>query len=89
LKGKAPYIASQHVGYGILDVNVINNAKTLDSKFYENVYRIVKDQFTITKPSDTIITTNDINNINSHRNVAQNIVLIESYRRKEKYENFL
>ena len=49
LIGKAPYIASQHVGYGILDVDVINNGKTLDSKFYEDVDGIVKDQFTITK----------------------------------------
>ncbi len=49
LTGKAPYIASQHVGYGILNVDVINNGKTLSAKFYEDVDGIVKDQFTITK----------------------------------------
>ncbi|MBD0360954.1 MAG: metallophosphoesterase, partial [Nitrososphaeraceae archaeon] len=43
LTGKAPYIASQHVGYGILNVDVINNGKTLSAKFYEDVDGIVKD----------------------------------------------
>ncbi|HKG72570.1 MAG TPA: PQQ-dependent sugar dehydrogenase [Nitrososphaeraceae archaeon] len=52
MKGKAPYIASQHVGYGILNVDVINNGKTLSAKFYEDVDGIVKDQFTITKSGD-------------------------------------
>jgi hypothetical protein len=52
LTGKAPYIASQHVGYGILNVDVINNGKTLNVKFDEDVDGIVKDQFTITKSGD-------------------------------------
>jgi hypothetical protein len=49
LEGKASYIATQHLGYGFLNVDVINNGKTLSAKFYENVDGIVKDQFTITK----------------------------------------
>jgi aldose sugar dehydrogenase len=73
LTGKAPYMAAQHVGYGFLNVDVINNGKTLSAKFYENVDGIVKDQFTITKPSSTTITANDNNNINSCHNIAQNI----------------
>jgi hypothetical protein len=52
LTGKAPYIATQHVGYGILNVDVINNGKTLNVKFDEDVDGIVKDQFTITKSGD-------------------------------------
>jgi hypothetical protein len=52
LKGKAPYIVTQHVGFGILNIDVINNGKTLSAKFYENSDGIVKDQFNITK--DTI-----------------------------------
>ena len=73
--GKASYIASQHVGYGILNVDVINNGKTLSAKFYEDVDGIVKDQFTITKSSSTNIATN---NINSHHNIAQNIAITKS-----------
>jgi aldose sugar dehydrogenase len=73
LTGKAPYMAAQHVGYGFLNVDVINNGKTLNAKFYENVDGIVKDQFTITKPSSTTITANDNNNTNSRHNIAQNI----------------
>ena len=75
LTGKAPYIASQHVGYGILNVDVINNGKTLNAKFYEDIDGIVKDQFTITKSSSA---TNDINNIDSHHNIAQNIAITKS-----------
>jgi len=45
------------------------------AKFCENVDGIVNDQFTITKPFDTIINTNDITNINSRSNVAQNIAI--------------
>ena len=75
LTGKAPYTASQHVGYGILNVDVINNGKTLSAKFYEDVDGIVKDQFTITKSSSTNIATN---NINSHHNIAQNIAITKS-----------
>jgi hypothetical protein len=52
LTGKAPYIASQHVGYGILNVDVINNGKTLSAKFYEDGTGIIKDKFTITKSGD-------------------------------------
>jgi Calcineurin-like phosphoesterase len=49
LKGQAFYIAIQHLGFGFLNVDIINNGTTLSAKFYENVDGIVKDQFTITK----------------------------------------
>src|SRR5919108_188644 len=62
LTGKAPYIAVQHIGYGILDVDVINNGKTLSAKFYEDGTGIIKDQFTITKQVGTSTTTNIIDN---------------------------
>jgi calcineurin-like phosphoesterase family protein len=48
LKAKAPYIVTQHVEHGILNIDVINNGKMLTAKFYENGSGIVKDQFTIT-----------------------------------------
>jgi hypothetical protein len=49
LKGQAFYTVIQHLGFGFLNVDVINNGKTLSAKFYENVDGITKDQFTITK----------------------------------------
>jgi hypothetical protein len=77
LTGKAFYIATQHIGYGILDVDVINNGKTLSAKFYEDGTGIIKDQFTIIKPVGTTTNIIDDNNnvINSSRNVAQNIAI--------------
>ena len=59
LTGQADFIANQYVGFGFLDVDVINNnnemTTTLAGKFYAN-YDVVddnettiKDQFTITK----------------------------------------
>jgi glucose/arabinose dehydrogenase len=85
LTGKAPYIAAQHVGYGILNIDIINNGKTLNAKFYEDVNGIVKDQFTITKPSSTTTTTTTAastniidTNIDLRHNVAQNIAIRKS-----------
>lgn len=49
LSGQAPYMATQYMGHGFLDVAVINNGTTLSAKFYPNDEGTVKDQFTITK----------------------------------------
>jgi hypothetical protein len=48
-KAKAPFVVTQHVEHGILNIDVINSGKMLSAKFYENGSGIVKDQFTITK----------------------------------------
>jgi hypothetical protein len=48
LYGHAPYIATQYIGHGLLDVTMTNNGKTLNAKFYVNDGS-VKDRFTINK----------------------------------------
>ncbi|HEU4483719.1 MAG TPA: purple acid phosphatase [Nitrososphaeraceae archaeon] len=48
LTGQAPYVATQYVGFGFLNVDVINDGTTLSGKFIANDGTI-KDQFTITK----------------------------------------
>ena len=48
LTGQAPYIATQYVGFGFLNVDVINDGTTLSGKFIAND-GTVKDQFTLTK----------------------------------------
>ena len=48
LTGQAPYIVTQYVGFGFLNVYVTNNGDTFTGKFYANDGTI-KDQFTITK----------------------------------------
>ena len=48
LYGKAPYIITQFLAHGFLDVSFTNNGKTLSAKFYANDGS-VKDQFTIDK----------------------------------------
>jgi hypothetical protein len=48
LTGQARYIVAQYVGFGFLNVDVINNGETLNGKYYANDGSI-KDQFTITK----------------------------------------
>ena len=47
------YYAKQYIGYGILNVDITNNGKTLTGKFYANNNGTIIDQFTITKPSRT------------------------------------
>jgi Calcineurin-like phosphoesterase len=47
------YYAKQYLGYGILNVDITNNGKTLTGKFYANNNGTIIDQFTITKPSRT------------------------------------
>jgi len=47
LYGHAPYIATQYIGHGFLDVTMTNNEKT-HAKFYANDDS-VKVQFTINK----------------------------------------
>ena len=48
LTGQAPYVATQYVGFGFLNVEVINDGTTLSGKFIANDGTI-KDQFTLTK----------------------------------------
>jgi hypothetical protein len=48
LYGHAPYIATQYIGHGLLDVTMTNNGKTLNAKFYVNDGS-VKDRFIINK----------------------------------------
>jgi hypothetical protein len=48
LYGHAPYIATQYIGHGVLDVTITNNGKTLNAKFYASDGS-VKDRFTINK----------------------------------------
>lgn len=49
LSGQAPYMATQYMGHGFLDLAVINNGTTLSAKFYANNNGFIKDQFTIKK----------------------------------------
>jgi hypothetical protein len=49
LTGQAPYISNQYIGFGFLNIDVMNNGETLSGKFYANDGSI-KDHFTITKP---------------------------------------
>jgi hypothetical protein len=48
LNGHAPYIATQYIGHGFLDITMINNGEAVSAKFYANDGSI-KDQFTIHK----------------------------------------
>jgi hypothetical protein len=48
LTGQTPYVAIQYVGFGFLNVDVINDGTTLSDKLFANDGKI-KDQFTITK----------------------------------------
>jgi hypothetical protein len=47
-KGKAPYIHTQYVGFGFLNIDLINSGSILQGKFYAND-GTMKDQFAITK----------------------------------------
>ena len=47
------YFVKQYVGFGILNVDITNNGKTLIGKFYANNNGTIIDQFTITKPFRT------------------------------------
>ena len=42
-------LVNQYIGYGILNVKIVNNGTTLEAKFYDNDGESIKDQFTITK----------------------------------------
>ena len=48
LYGKAPYVITQFLAHGFVDVSITNNGQTLNGKFYAND-RSVRDQFTINK----------------------------------------
>ena len=47
--GKEDYFVRQHKGFGILNVDITNNGKTLTGKFYPNNNGKIVDQFTIYK----------------------------------------
>jgi hypothetical protein len=47
--GKEDYIVKQYLGFGILNVDIINDGKTLTGKFYANKNEKIIDQFTIIK----------------------------------------
>ena len=44
LDGKAPYISTQHIGFGFLDIGIMNKGRTLNATFYANDGSI-RDQF--------------------------------------------
>ncbi|MBV9176734.1 MAG: metallophosphoesterase, partial [Nitrososphaeraceae archaeon] len=48
LYGKAPYVVTQFLAHGFLDVAITNNGKTLSGEFYANDGSII-DEFTINK----------------------------------------
>src|SRR5919112_5780613 len=48
------YFVKQYVGFGILNVDITNNGKTLTGKFYANNNGTIIDQFTIKKTNDRI-----------------------------------
>ena len=48
LTGQASYIATQYVGFGFLNIDLMNNGETLSGNFYANDGTI-KDQFSISK----------------------------------------
>jgi hypothetical protein len=45
----ADYSAKQYLGFGILDIDITDNGKTLAGKFYADKNGIMIDQFIITK----------------------------------------
>jgi hypothetical protein len=47
--GKKDYIAKQYQGFGILNVDITNDGRTLTGKYYANIDGAIIDQFTITK----------------------------------------
>ena len=49
LTGQAVYVANQYIGFGFLNLDVINDGTILNGKFYANDGTTIKDQFTMTK----------------------------------------
>src|ERR687898_1182338 len=49
LTGQAVYVANQYIGFGFLNLDVINDGTILNGKFYANDGTTRKDQFTMTK----------------------------------------
>jgi predicted phosphodiesterase len=47
--GKEDYFVKQYIGFGILNVDITNNGRTLTGKFYANSDEKIIDQFTIYK----------------------------------------
>jgi predicted phosphodiesterase len=48
------YYVKEYEGFGILNVDISNNGKTLTGKFYSNINGTIIDQFTIKKTKDRI-----------------------------------
>jgi hypothetical protein len=84
---KRPYfvVAQYDKGYGILDVNIEQNNRTLDAKFYSNEGRSDIDQFRITRcgndfasepnfsTSTSNISNGDTNVVKKNNNFCENI----------------
>ena len=50
---KKDYVIKQYQGFGILNVDITNNGRTLTGNYYANNNMTIIDQFTITKPIPT------------------------------------
>ena len=48
-RGKEDYFVKQYIGFGMLNVDITNNGRTLTGKFYDNADGTTIDQFTIYK----------------------------------------
>jgi predicted phosphodiesterase len=46
-RGKEDYFVKQYIGFGMLNVDITNNGRTLTGKFYDNADGTTIDQFTI------------------------------------------
>jgi predicted phosphodiesterase len=55
---KEPYMVTQYVGYGFLNIDVIDNGQTFNATFYSNDDGDMKDQFSITKNGSASADTN-------------------------------
>ena len=55
LYGEAPYVVTQFLAHGFVDVTITNNGKTLSGKFYADDGS-VKDEFMINKSKNILLT---------------------------------
>ena len=62
LTGQAVYVANQYIGFGFLNLDVINDGTILNGKFYANEGTTIKDQFTMTKWVSYNVCENDRSN---------------------------
>jgi hypothetical protein len=47
--GKAPYVATQYMGFGFLDISITSNGRNMTGSFYSSSDNLVKDSFTLLK----------------------------------------